>query len=281
MNTDDSDSDSYSNYDSDHEDNEDLMDLMDINLIDNILFNQNNYIKNLDAKILNRMCEYVYGWHSRILNKNLRHSEKVDYIEIQSMKTTLKNIFRKIPPIDTELIVYRGVDNTDPMSYGSEFLPGSYISASLYPPVALNFAGSIFYCIKVIPGSKIIPLYNFCQYSEEKQFYGEDYEVVLDKNFFVNCSIEKIDNRIRRDSNNDFEKLFFNKYASIFTKRDLFISNCVYGSKKLFKEIYETKLPGSSIVNYKTKYLKNEDNFEKNLEKNIILTKKSRKFKKI
>ncbi len=237
-----------------------------------ILSDQQSYIANLDDKISEIMCYYVYNWSSVLLNENLRKQQTVKFTEIQRMKSVLKNIFKNVPPIKEEIIVYRGVKNINPKNYGSEFMPGSYVSASLFPVHPFeNFTEDIFYSIKVLPGSKVLPLYLFCPYDKSTITY----EVLLDKNFLVNCSIENIDDKLSNLTyNNELEQIFYNIYSESFRKKNLIISNCVYGPVSL--DIYDYKLPGNSLVSFENKKQINDiDNFN-----NITLTKKKKRSKK-
>jgi hypothetical protein len=150
-----------------------------------VLRDQVDYVGQLDYKYKLALSYYTEGseWICSELNSCLRTNTISSRREVNYMANYLPKIFENCPPLEKELVVYRGVKNLVPLSDGSEFVSGGYISTSVDKSIAEMF-GSVIYTINVQPGSRVIPLIN-------SRYFQSEFEILLDKDAVIKCSVHK------------------------------------------------------------------------------------------
>lgn len=125
-----------------------------------------------------------WEWDSTIISKYLRN-KKINpyaYPYIMEFDKDIENAFKELDPIIYPIIVFRGVDKKLPFKCGGEFDTRSYFSTSININVANNFAHTILYKIKLLPGTKITTNNEWCDLGE----------FLVNKGGYIKCKTTKL-----------------------------------------------------------------------------------------
>lgn len=125
---------------------------------------QIQYLDCIDANIKIALSKYSHGEFA-IINQKLR-SGKIDDKDIKR----IDYVFKHIPPIEKDIIVYRGVNFSTKFD-AIDSLSKSYASTSLSKKIADSFVKNNCCVVSIcIPkGSSVLPMMSFSRYPQEKE----------------------------------------------------------------------------------------------------------------
>ena len=126
--------------------------------------------------------QYGYNPEQKALPEKMEYGyEHVPYNKISDIYKKIDNAFRNVPPIENDIILYRGVNdkgNTSGMYTLKEDFTKQYWSTSLIKSVSVGFKGGAKCCIftiKIPKGTHVLPLATLSKYPREN-------EVLLSRN---------------------------------------------------------------------------------------------------
>lgn len=136
---------------------------------------QLHFISTLKNKELQVIKDYTYENYINV-NKYLRHSVNSSHdTEMDNIVKVLDDVFKKVPPTNEDVIVYRGVKFETQVP--TDFIDRGYVSTSTDKRIALNISDYECCVFKIIipSGSHVLPIIN-CTY------YPNELEVLLPLN---------------------------------------------------------------------------------------------------
>jgi hypothetical protein len=133
-----------------------------------------DFFKTLPDKYMDAITNYTFHYGTALgLNILLQSGKQITDPETLDILNGLDYVFDKIPPLETSLTVYRGIDTKSPEDMQINNL--SFISTTYNKKVTYNFTGKCCIIILTIPvGSKVLFLESISKYPTER-------EVLLDR----------------------------------------------------------------------------------------------------
>lgn len=130
----------------------------------NLFKKQIDYLTCVGKNVKSALSKYSYRKYT-YYNEQLRANNITD-----KDINRINRIFKNIPPIEDDIIVYRGITKFDKLAAINNLSKG-YVSTSLSKYIADSFAGNncCLFTIRLPKGSSVLPILSFSKYPTEQE----------------------------------------------------------------------------------------------------------------